>query len=663
MEILTNNFNSDINRMFITDTVDNQNMYMFVSTIGTFNPVDSAVSQNEFLENTLFGKKIHNDDINYMIKYYPWQRGTVYTQYDDKLDLDGLKFYAVVGPNDNDTGDYRIYKCLNNKSGAVAESPPTWDAANLNQIYETADGYVWKYMYKLSTLQFEGYNALGYIPIDPTANTSPAAASGGGVSEILVNNILDTNGYEEKIAVLSNLLGRVEPLVQGDVTMILDPTTLDWDNANNYYTGQYAYITNPSSSVTNLFDVLDYDFNVTTGNAEIRVGAEVSNPSRGNIEAATVADPVVITSTAHGLAAGQPIRFRDVFGMVELNAYSSTPLYVKVVDEDSFQLYTSGNMDQNGQTFAATNTTLNGTGFTAWTSGGTYNADKDLYVAGVQANATVKIFPKVKVTGDGVGAVGIPTITNGKIVNVILLNRGTGYNNAVAAVLDPAKGFDPLETGSTDVRATLTPILEPKGGHAYDLLEEFKCKHFSFYGYVTAADNTNIGGVNTYGAIGIVRDPQFRDGPLADPAGPNWRSASALGLVPEIFDNRIAIVTNDYLNLTANSTITQLDADNNITFKAQVHEIVESSNTVYFAEYMGPYQNNKLVGNGDTSFDPNSDITSDTGQRIAINNPVASNVIYSDYIQRTGEVYFMEDFFPLARTELSREEFKFVLEF
>ena len=33
-------------------------------------------------------------------------------------------------------------------------------------------------------------------------------------------------------------------------------------------------------------------------------------------------------------------------------------------------------MDQNGQTFAATPTTLNGAAFTAWTSGGTHgNAD------------------------------------------------------------------------------------------------------------------------------------------------------------------------------------------------------------------------------------------------------------------------------------------------
>jgi hypothetical protein len=663
MEILTNNFNSDITRMFITDTKNNQDYYMFVSNIGTFAPVDSAISQNEFLENTLFGKKINNDDINYMIKYYPWQRGTVYVQYDDSIDLDGLKFYSVVGPNDNDTGDYRIYKCLANGDGTSAQSPPTYDAANVTQIYETADGYIWKYMYRLTTLQFEAYNALGYIPIDPNANFSPAVVDGGGISELVVNNPLDNDGYEQKIAELLQIFGRSGG-VQGDITLKLDPTTIDWAQGDDYYTGQYAYITNPSSAVTNLFEILAYSFNTTTGNAEIKVGAEISNPSRGNVEGATAANPVVITSTAHGLVDGQPIRFADVAGMTQLNYVSvlnaaGNTYYVKLVDEDSFELYTTGVMNNDGITFAVGNTTLDGSAFSAWTSGGTYNADKDLIVAGVLTNGLVKIFPKINIMGDGVGAVAIPTVVNGRITSAVLLNRGSGYRNALATVVDPAVGFGEV----TDVVATLRVILEPPGGHAYNLFEEFECKHFSFYGYITAADNTNIGGTNTYGAIGIVRSPTFRDGPEASTPGPAWRNGSVLGLKPDVFDNRIAIVTDDYVSLTSNSTVTQIDVDNNITFQAQVHEIDSTSNTVYLAEYLGPYQNRKIIGNGDTSFNPDSDITSDTGQKIAINNPVASNVTYSDYIQRTGEVYFMEDFFPLARTELSREEFKFVLEF
>lgn len=75
---------------------------------------------------------------------------------------------------------------------------------------------------------------------------------------------------------------------------------------------------------------------------------------------------------------------------------------------------------------------------------------------------------------------------------------------------------------------------------------------------------------------------------------------------------------------------------------------------------MGPYTN---TANNDISLDYTKSIINSTGQRIQINTPVANNVIESRYTQRSGTVYFMEDFFPLSREESSREEYKLVLEF
>ena len=657
-EILTNNFNQDINKLFIADAKANDDYYMFVSSIGGIEPVDSATSQNEFLEKTLFAKKIQNDDINFMIKYYPWQRGVVYSEYDDNIDLDGLKFYAVVGPNDNDTDDYRIYKCLNNNEGVGSESPPTFDAANVNQIYETADGYVWKYMYRLTTLQFEGYNALGYIPIDPTATIEPAEVYGGGISEIQVTNAIVNNGYEEKNGLIKRSLGRVgSPFTHGDVGLEIDPREQDWNETDNYYAGQYLYATNPSSSVTNLFVIKSYELQTGSGIAKVVVGGELADPRRGFIENATSAAPVAITSTDHNLVNGQPITFRNVEGMVELNlnelsadTVAATTFYVSVIDADTFSLKSD----------ALLVTDLDGTGFGAYTSGGEWEALTDWEVSTSVVNANIKIFPRVIIQGDGVGAVAVPEIDSGGINKVVLLNKGSGYNNAIASVVDPIIDFNPGGTESADVRALIDPIIEPKGGHGYNLLDEFRCKHFSMYAYITAEDNTKIGDKNTYGCIGIVRTPQFKSMEGVD----TWRSGQAnTAPEPDIFDNRIAIVTDDYARLNANSTITQVNVNNDVIFSAQVHEIDETSNTVYLAEYVGPNRNNALVGNGDTSFNPNLAITSNTGQRITINNPIADNVVYSDYKQRTGEVYFMEDFFPLARNDLSREEFKFVLEF
>jgi len=192
-EILTNNFNQDVNKLFIADAKANDDYYMFVSSIGGIEPIDSATSQNEFLEKTLFAKKIRNQDINFMIKYYPWQRGVVYTEYDDKVDLDGLNFYAVVGPNDNDTDDYRVYKCLNNNEGVGSQAPPTFDAANVNQIYETADGYVWKYMYTIPTDDVLRFLSTNFLPInlatESTRSATVAAAIDGALEIALVEEV------------------------------------------------------------------------------------------------------------------------------------------------------------------------------------------------------------------------------------------------------------------------------------------------------------------------------------------------------------------------------------------------------------------------------------------------------------------------------------------
>lgn len=553
-EILSNSFKTDVTRLFIDDLANND-YYVFVSGIDTFSPEDAQVSKTQFLERTLFGKKILQNDIHFMIKYYPWQVGQVYVEYDDTVNLADQRFYAVVGPNDNDTGDYRVFKCLNNNNGATATTPPNYDVTNTNQIYITADGYVWKYMYVISTLEFDAYNAIGYVPITPTPSpNNPVPSTLSTVSDIIVTNPNDNFGYEEYTGgVISS------PGVDGNIIVTPFTNSPDWSQITNYFTGQYMYTTNPGNGVSRLFEITYYSFTEATGNATIRVGAEL------------------LTGVA-------------------------TP---------------------------------------------------DL--AGVASNANFKIFPKLEIVGDGTGAIAIPKIVNNRITSVTVLDEGNGYTSVNASVIDPGSNqFLPEDETTTDVRALIRPRLSPPGGHGFSLLDELRCKHFSFYGYITADDNTQIGDVNTYGAVGIVRSPDFD----TDYTG-------------NVFDNRIAVVTDEYNKLTANGTIIQVDSNNNTVFSGKVHEIDTTANTVYIAEYLGPYSNNPSTGstlhNDATTNDVPLDLTlpfrNETGQTININSPIASNVTLSNYLQKTGEVYFMENFFPLARTDLSREEFKFVLEF
>lgn len=542
-EILSNSLKSDLTRLFLSDLNSNQEFYIFVSSVDTFDPNDTLRSKTEFKEKTLFGKKVADADIHFCIPYYPWQVGQVYTEYDDTIDLVGKNFYSVVGPTQNDTGDYRVYKCLDNNNSSTVSNPPNYNSTTTNQIYKTADGYVWKYMYRITDLEFEAYNALGFIPlVGMTANNAviqPSDQGGSVISDVIVENSTINNGYVQETGTLSASPTGDELDINPDGT--LSPIT-------NYYTGQYIYTTNPNG-VSRLFKITYYFYDTNTNKVKVRVG------------------PCLLTGSANPGAAG------------------------------------------------------------------------------VGDSASIRIFPEIEIKGDGTGAVAIPNIVDGQINNAIVIRQGSGYHNVTARVVDPIFDFNPEDATTTDIRASVRAVLSPDGGHGINLIDEFKCKNLSIYAYISAADNTVIGDVNTYSAVGVVRTPSFAN------------------TAPDIFDNRIAVVTNDYAKVTANNTITQLNTDNEIIFSARVHEVDDTANTIYLAEYMGPYQNYANTGNGDTSLDLTLPLRNETGQVISINTPIADNITVSNYIQRTGEVYFMEDFFPLARTDLSREEFKFVLEF
>ena len=545
-EVLTSKLKSDTTRMFYQNIQDND-FYVFVSSVtqGTdrVSASNSQGSKNQFLENTVFGKKVLGSDTKFMIKYHPWQKDQTYVQYDDQEDMTDKKFYAVVGPTNNDTGDYRVFKCLFNNTDAPSTAPPNWNPFTEGQVYRTADKYVWKFMYAITPAEFEAYNAIGYIPlasdviIDPDPNADANnVVYGSGISDIFVSNPVDNAGYP-------SISGFLMAAPSNDGTLTVRAT--DINQIKNFYVGMSIYITNPDGGPSNLYVIASYDFQVGVQYGKIKV--------------------------------------------------TGTPLADGVL---------------NGSTFT--------------------------------------IVPSCVITGDGTGAKALPNVIEGNISSLLILNAGSGYTNVRATIVDPIFDFDPEDPISIDVRANLRPVLSPKGGHGWNMIDEMHCRHILLYGYITESNNNKIGATNTYSHLGIVKNPEFL-------------SASANSAnTPTIFDNRISITTNQFNFATVNAVLTQVDSDNNITFSGKVHEVDATSNTIYLSSYMGPYQNG---ANNDTSLDYTVKLVNPQGQRITINSPQANNTIESDYVQRSGEVYFMEDFVPLARSSTSREEYKLVLEF
>jgi len=212
---------------------------------------------------------------------------------------------------------------------------------------------------------------------------------------------------------------------------------------------------------------------------------------------------------------------------------------------------------------------------------------------------------------------------------------------AIANVIDPT-AFSPTDENRLDVRATLRPILSPRGGHASNLIDELSCKHCMLFTELTEVDNVTIPDSNQYSKIGLVKNPEFTSSNN------------------DIFDNRISVELSSVQPISVNDLVSQVNTDNETIFEARVHEI--SANTVYLSEFHGPYQDQ---ANTNFSIDPDLSIRSPQGDLLQINTDGGGDPIitYPIYVPKTGDVYYMNDFFSVERTEDSRELFKIVIEF
>ena len=103
------------------------------------------------------GKKITGNDIRTVIPRNNWTANTVYVAYDDlNYALANTQFYVV-------TTDWNVYKCLSNNSSALSTVMPTAISPGIST--QTSDGYVWKYMYTLSSEELLRFTTDTYMPV------------------------------------------------------------------------------------------------------------------------------------------------------------------------------------------------------------------------------------------------------------------------------------------------------------------------------------------------------------------------------------------------------------------------------------------------------------------------------------------------------------------
>lgn len=179
MAELTTNYYINLANSFISDVEDTRNSYYVFAGRALPWPNDSTPPvANDSVEQTslsvykdlLFGKLVANSDVQALIPRYDWTSNTVYSAYDQNdAALYDKNFYVV---NDQ----FQVYKCIFNNGGRPSTVQPRLTSAS--GTFNTADGYIWKYMYTVDSAANTKFTSASYIPVDTNANVSGNAVSG-----------------------------------------------------------------------------------------------------------------------------------------------------------------------------------------------------------------------------------------------------------------------------------------------------------------------------------------------------------------------------------------------------------------------------------------------------------------------------------------------------
>jgi len=122
--------------------------------------VDSVREDLDAWIDMLGAVMIGRSDVCLVIPRNQWQSGTVYTEYDDIVNLanpyNPKQFYITTSEN-------KVYKCISNGGGLASTEQPT---STSTSIFCTSDGYFWKFMYQIPDDLYFKFSTNTHIPVE-----------------------------------------------------------------------------------------------------------------------------------------------------------------------------------------------------------------------------------------------------------------------------------------------------------------------------------------------------------------------------------------------------------------------------------------------------------------------------------------------------------------
>jgi len=256
----------------------------------------------------------------------------------------------------------------------------------------------------------------------------------------------------------------------------------------------------------------------------------------------------------------------------------------------------------------------------------------------------------IAIRGDGTGGVCSVTVTSGAVTAVTVTNAGSGYTfGTVSNAQIVAAGATSLTGAELDV------IIEPKGGHGFNAVEELGGFYVMLNTSLEGTESANSGDVtvsNDFRKICLIRDPN---------AGGSAASATTLRATRAV-------------NLTGVSGTFTADEEINQATTGAVGKVVEWDSVNSILYYIQTKFNDEGVDtNGNqTAFSGTNAITgissgasgTPTTSTSTINNVSFTSGYSSPEIDHdTGDILYIENRAPITRAADQTENIKLIIEF
>ena len=149
-------------------------------------PNDDITSEFYNYDDMLGAKLLTSSDVSHVIPRRNWTTGTTYDMYEHNISSSNAANSGATNLFDSTffvmNSSNAVYKVIENDGATASTVEPT---STSNSIFETSDGYRWKYMYSLTSAETLNFMSTDFIHVS-TDSTVSAAAVDGALDTILV---------------------------------------------------------------------------------------------------------------------------------------------------------------------------------------------------------------------------------------------------------------------------------------------------------------------------------------------------------------------------------------------------------------------------------------------------------------------------------------------